>query len=95
MNKIEEKYNKLRKTVEKRIKVATEYLDFIKKLDQFRNLSVDLQELFKSLSLHISSTNEYFFEQHVNEKLQFFEKLFKELNVKGQSCIVLIKNVKY
>ncbi len=95
MTKIEEKYNKLRKTVEKRINVAIEYLDFIKKLDQFRNLSVDLQELFKSLIIHISSIDEHVFEAHVNEKMHLFENLFKDLNFKGQSSIILLKNVQY
>ena len=95
ITKIEEKCNKLRKTVEKRIHVATDYLDFIKKLEQFRNLSIDLQELFKSHSIYVSSTNEHIFEQHVNGKMQLFEKLLKELTVRGQSCIDLLKNVKY
>ncbi len=95
ITKIEEKCNKLRKTVEKRINLATDYLDFIKKLEQFRNLSIDLQELFKSLSIYVSSPNEHVFEQHVNGKMKLFENLFKELTDRGQSCIDLLKNVKY
>jgi hypothetical protein len=93
IQKMEERCSKLRKTVEKRIQVATQYLDFIKRLSQFRNLATDLQELFKSLSGHGSSTTEYVFEQHVHEKMQSFEKIYKELAIKGQSSIVLLKNV--
>ncbi len=40
ISKMEEKCNKFRKNVEKRIQVATDHLDFVKYLIQFKNLAI-------------------------------------------------------
>ena len=94
MEKIEEKCSKVRKTVVSRIEIAREYLEFVKQLNQFRNLTTDLQEIFKSLSSNTSSTTELVFEKHVSEKMKIFEKLFTDLSTRGQSSIALLKNVR-
>lgn len=99
MEIIEQKWSKLEKSVEKRIAVSSDYLQFIKLLNQYRNLSLDLQELFKTFANHSISSNiensDNLFEQHVQEKMLVFEKLYKELLQKGQVSVELLKNVSF
>lgn len=94
MENIELKWTKLNRTVESRISVASEYLQFIKTLNQFRNLTLDLQELFKTMGVQNLAPNAVL-EHHVQEKLNVFEKLYHELNSKGTRTITLLRNVIY
>lgn len=99
METIEQKWNKLIRTVDNRILVASDYLQFIKILNQFRNLALDLQELFKSVGdqssfiATASLSGNSVFEQHVQEKLKLFEKVYSDLFKKGTHSIELLKNV--
>ena len=88
---MQQKWHKLKKSVEKRILVAEDYLTFVKQLNQFRNLALDLQELFKNLSDHLSNSSDSIFEQHVQEKMSKFESLYKEVVLQGQTCIAALK----
>jgi len=85
------KWYKLKKSVEQRIAAAEEYLKFVKHLSQFRNLALDLQELFKSLNEHLTNNADTIFEQHVQEKMRTFETLFKEVVLQGQTCVSTLK----
>lgn len=97
---IEQKWNKLKRTVEQRILVASDYLEFIKIVNQFRNLALDLQELFKTASDHsvlVSASNsksDSVFEQHVQDKMRIFEKYYEDLLQKGRISVTTIRKVK-
>jgi hypothetical protein len=99
MELIDSKWTKLRRSVEHRILVAIDYLEFVKTLNQFRNLALDLQELFKTFTdynLIISSSSndsQSVFEKHVQEKMQLFETVHNELKKKGQQMISTLKKV--
>jgi hypothetical protein len=88
------KWNKLRKSVSNRITVASNYLVFVKKLNQFRNLGLDLQELFKTASSNStkSSGTDSVLEQRVEEKMHVFEALYHELIRTGHESISILKN---
>jgi hypothetical protein len=88
---MKQKWYKLKKSVEQRIVVAEEYLKFVKFLSQFRNLALDLQELFKNLSEHLTTDADTIFEQHVQEKMRSFESLFKDVTQQGQTCMTMLK----
>ena len=100
---MEFKWNKLRRSVHNRIQVASNYLVFVKKLNQFRNLALDLQELFKTLvdyttvrttspaSTKSSGTSESVLEQRVEEKMHVFEALYRELIDTGNDSISILK----
>lgn len=93
---IEQKWNRLRLTVEQRIVVAADYLDFIKLVAKFKNLSTDLNELFKSINDHMSQTSpraDSIFEQHVLDKTRIIEQYYEELLIKGRQSIASIKKV--
>ena len=85
------KWLKLKKSVELRIAVAGDYLKFIKSSSQFRNLSVDLQELLKNLNQHLTGNTDSILEQHVQEKMHAFEVLYKEVVLQGQTCLGVLK----
>lgn len=85
------KLDKLKNSVERRIKVADNYLLLVKKIGQFRSLALDLQELFKSLSVNASS--ESIFENHVQEKIESFEQLYRELMHSGQILLDCLNQV--
>ena len=95
MDLIEAKWNKLRKSVQRRIAICTNYLQFVKQTNQFRGLALDLQELFKALadySLNQSKTNDSVLEHRVQEKMQIFEALYRDLIQNGHHSISLLKN---
>lgn len=90
LDTIEQKWNKLRHTVEQRIHVASDYLEFIKIVNQFRSLSVDLQELFKTVNDHLTQTShssDSIFELHVQDKMRIFEKYYEDVLKKGRVSI--------
>lgn len=86
------------KAVEKRIIIASEYLQFIKILNQFRNSALDLQEIFKTAneySFMMTSNTDSVFEQHLIEKLKLFEKLYHDLLKSGNCTIEILKKVTF
>ena len=81
--------------MQRRIAVCTNYLQFVKQTNQFRGLALDLQELFKALadySLNQSKTNDSVLEHRVQEKMQIFEALYRDLIQNGHHSISLLKN---
>lgn len=93
---IEQKWNRLKLTVEQRISVASDYLDFIKIVSKFKNLSVDLNELFKNINDHFSQTSpraDSIFEQHVLDKTRIIEQYYEDLLHKGRQSITSIRKV--
>lgn len=95
---IEQKWNRLKLTVEQRILVSTDYLDFIKLVAKFKNLSIDLNELFKSINDHLSPTSpraDSIFEQHILDKARIIEQYYEELLHKGRQSIESIRKVQF
>lgn len=93
---IEQKWNRLKMTVEQRILVATDYLDFIKIVNKFKNAAIDLNELFKSVNEHTGQTSsrvDSIFEQHVQDKTRIFEQYYESLLQKGRISIQSLKKV--
>lgn len=91
---IEQKWNRLNLSVDTRIQVSAEYLQFIKTNNQFRNLALDLQEIFKTVGeLNESSTSSSILEQHIEEKLKNFERVNHDLTRKGNYTIDLLRKV--
>ena len=88
---MEQKWLKLKRTVEQRICVAADYLVFVKQVNQFRGLGADLQELFKTLSMN--ATSDTLFENHVQEKMHAFERLHRDLMKNGTNSISILKQV--
>jgi hypothetical protein len=97
---MEIKWEKLRNSVQNRIVVASNYLIFVKQINQFRSLSLDLQELFKTLADYSNNTSSKssslntssVLEQRVHEKMQTFENLYRELIRNGHNSISILKN---
>lgn len=91
---IEQKWNRLNQSVDSRIRVSAEYLQFIKTNNHFRNLALDLQEIFKTVGeLNESSTSNSILEQHIEEKLKNFERVNHDLIRKGNFTIDLLRKV--
>ena len=100
ITKIEQKWQKLKKSVETRTWISIDYLEFLKILNKFRNLALDLQELFKNANDYSGNYIENFdssssFENYVKERIKTFEMIYKELNNKGERSIEKIKKVNY
>lgn len=97
MSGIDQKWNRLHASVESRIVVSAEYLQFIKILNQFRSLALDLQELFKTVGSQATEAAlcNNVLEQHVEEKLRNFERFYQELNRKGHHTIELLRKVSF
>lgn len=97
VEQMEQKWNRLKRTVEQRIIVSSDYLQFVKLLNQFRNSALDLQELFKKLNDHThmlsSTSSDSVLEHHVQEKMQSFESLYREVIKQGQKSIHILRNV--
>ena len=85
---LEQKRSKLKKCVERRIELATDYLKFVKRISQFKNLGLDIQELFKTLANNPTSDS---IENHVQEKMQSFELLERETTSNGNSLLSTLK----
>jgi hypothetical protein len=94
MDSISQRWHKLNRTVDNRIVVSSDYLKFIKSLNQFRNLALDLQELFKTAGLQNLASSSML-EQHVQEKLKSFEKLYADVMNNGTHTIELLRKVLY
>lgn len=84
---IETKRTKLKKCVERRIEIASDYLAFVKRICQFRNLGLDIQELFKTLANNSTSDS---IENHVQEKMQTFELLHRDTNSSGKRLLATL-----
>ena len=98
LDSLEHKITKLKKSVEQRVVVAADYLVFVKLVNQFRNLALDLQELFKTINEYSTGpdfNSDTVFEQHVQDKMKIFEKIFRDVNRAGQDSILLLKNVNF
>ena len=92
MERIEKKWANLKKSVEQRIIIAADHLEFIKLLNKFRNSALDLQELFKTASDYMSNINSNnIFEQRLQDKMNHFEMNYKELVGKGKLVIEMLK----
>ena len=90
---METKWNKLKRSVQNRIVIASNYLVFVKQKNQLRSLALDLQELFKALADYSLTHNnsDFVLENRVQEKMQIFENLYKELIRNGHDSISLLK----
>jgi hypothetical protein len=96
IEKLESKWNSLRKCVEKRVVLAKSYLCFLKDANELENLAMDIQELmdrFEDLSPRTMCSTENMLQQHLNEKLTCFEKLYESIIKKGNHLINELKIV--
>lgn len=89
---LEQKWSRLKKSVDNRILISNDYLKFVKRLNQFRHLALDLQEIIKTDSLHIG-TEANLFEQRIQEKLNKFDSVYSELSTSVKFVIEQLRNV--
>jgi hypothetical protein len=86
---LEARFTRLKNSVEHRIRLAADYLTLVKKVSQFRSVVLDLQELFKNLD--VNGSGEGIFEAHVQEKMQAFEQVYRELTASGQRLLEVLR----
>lgn len=89
ISQMEQKWNKLKRCVDERIKVGLDYLRFVKLVNQFRVASQNLQELFKTINQDVASSS--VFEAHVQEKLSSYRELYDQLIQSSESSIDVLK----
>lgn len=90
---METKWYKLKHSVQNRIVIATNYLVFVKQKNQLRSLALDLQELFKALADYslTHTKSDSVLENRVQEKMQTFESLYRDLIRNGANAVDVLK----